>query len=51
MGIGNGIMPSEGAKENEATADPSAQGGGEAGEASGINDSEQPDAKRARINV
>jgi len=51
LGIGNGIMPSEGAKENEATADPSAQGGGEAGEASGINDSEQPDAKRARINV
>ena len=51
LGIGNGIMLSEGAKENEATADPSAQGGGEAGEASGINDSEQPDAKRARINV
>ena len=52
LGIGNGIMPSEGAKENEATADPSLQGGGGGGgEASGINDSEQPDAKRARINV
>ena len=55
LGIGNGIMPSEGTKENEATADPSPQGGGGGGggggEASGINDSEQPDAKRARINV
>jgi len=52
LGIGNGIMPSEGTKENEATADLSLQGGGGGGgEASGINDSEQPDAKRARINV
>lgn len=54
LGIGNGIMPPDGTKENEAATDPSlsVQGGdGGEGESSGINDSEQPDAKRARINV